>query len=421
MKHVVISGAYGYGNLGDEAILTALLAGLRANCPDLQITVLSSDPAATCARYSVSAVQSVALPPSVREIGRFAVGIAGWSQLWHMLQAIGTADLLVIGGGGLLYDYMTTRKARLLNRLCLYGWPISHWAMQVIAAKIRRTAVMLCGIGVGPVDSRLGGWLMRHVIGRADLITVRDPDSGALLRELGVHQIPIHETADLAYLLSPAPRSRAQTILEEAGVPLSTARPLIGMVPRLWYSYINRDGSAGRHQESRFHRQLAGFADAVVETLRGELVFIPTQKPWGQQDDLASAREIVSQMRHSDHAYLIEAASTPEEAMAVLGEMGLVVSMRLHGLILAAATGVPVVGLAYDPKVRSFLCQVDQAGAAVDIDPFDPQVLLRTVRETWELRDRIRCELNARIPLLQRAAERNVELALKLLRGSPNT
>ena len=35
--------------------------------------------------------------------------------------------------------------------------------------------------------------------------------------------------------------------------------------------------------------------------------------------------------------------------------MRLVVSMRLHGLIFSSLSGIPMVGVSYDPKIGSFL------------------------------------------------------------------
>ena len=40
--------------------------------------------------------------------------------------------------------------------------------------------------------------------------------------------------------------------------------------------------------------------------------------------------------------------------------MDVALSMRLHALIFAAASGVPLVGVVYDPKVNAFLDCVDQ-------------------------------------------------------------
>jgi polysaccharide pyruvyl transferase WcaK-like protein len=46
-------------------------------------------------------------------------------------------------------------------------------------------------------------------------------------------------------------------------------------------------------------------------------------------------------------------AERPIEAMAMGSGAGLVVAMRLHGLILAALSGAPCAALSYDPKVAA--------------------------------------------------------------------
>lgn len=53
---VLISGYYGFGNLGDEALLDVIVKQLRTRYPAGSISVLSADPAGTAARLNVDAV-----------------------------------------------------------------------------------------------------------------------------------------------------------------------------------------------------------------------------------------------------------------------------------------------------------------------------------------------------------------------------
>ena len=55
-NRIVISGYYGFGNLGDEAVLCSMLQALRSEIPHLEITVLSNDPEITFREYGVLAV-----------------------------------------------------------------------------------------------------------------------------------------------------------------------------------------------------------------------------------------------------------------------------------------------------------------------------------------------------------------------------
>lgn len=84
-RRVGISGSYGGYNLGDEAILEVIVRELRSALP-VEITVFSRDAEDTHARHRVDAVQLQSL--SRREAER-------------LLRSL---DLLILGGGGILYD-----------------------------------------------------------------------------------------------------------------------------------------------------------------------------------------------------------------------------------------------------------------------------------------------------------------------------
>ena len=58
---------------------------------------------------------------------------------------------------------------------------------------------------------------------------------------------------------------------------------------------------------------------------------------------------------------------TIDEVVAYTSQFDFILGMRLHSLIMAHAVGVPMIGLSYDPKVASFLNEVN-APYCVDVD-----------------------------------------------------
>lgn len=90
MTRLVISGYYGFGNAGDEAMLAAILEAILEVVPDADITVISGNPGHTAANHGVKA------------IGRF--------DMFGILNAIGRCDLLISGGGSLLQDVTSKRS-----------------------------------------------------------------------------------------------------------------------------------------------------------------------------------------------------------------------------------------------------------------------------------------------------------------------
>jgi polysaccharide pyruvyl transferase WcaK-like protein len=90
---ILIAGYYGFGNAGDEAILESLVAGLRRDFSEAQITVFSGDPARTEGSHGVSAVP--------------------WLEPEAIQSAVQESDRVIIGGGGLFHDYWGVNPERL--------------------------------------------------------------------------------------------------------------------------------------------------------------------------------------------------------------------------------------------------------------------------------------------------------------------
>ena len=88
--------------------------------------------------------------------------------------------------------------------------------------------------------------------------------------------------------------------------------------------------------------------------------------------------------------------------------------MRLHSLILAAAAGVPSVGISYDPKVQSFITSLGQIGAG-NADCTGYEELHRAV---WELLDNYhqkRQLLQEKLPSLRERTRKDIQAVLSLL------
>ena len=61
MYKILISGYYGFNNIGDESILRTVIDNLREKLEDIDITVLSQDPAQTSEKYGVKAARRQSL------------------------------------------------------------------------------------------------------------------------------------------------------------------------------------------------------------------------------------------------------------------------------------------------------------------------------------------------------------------------
>ncbi len=356
MKRLLLSGYYGYGNAGDEAVLAGLVTGFRAarSGGELEIVALSGSPGETRAAHGILAADRYQPGALLREIGR--------------------ADLVLSGGGSLLQDVTSAHG-------------IFYYLGVVRMAQVLGRKTMFIAQGIGPLRLARSRRLVRSVANRLDAVTVRDPDSAALLREIGVSRPPVEVTADPALLLEAAPGTGEQASF--------------GVALRPWGG---QEGVA------------AHVADACASVLSGRRALL---LPMQAGTDKPVAEQFARQWHQGDHAgnratlCSLEKGLTP--LLANIASCDLMIGMRLHALILAAAAGVPSVALSYDPKVDAFMQGSGQGDAVYDLSRSDPDALQGLLSRVWSERVERGGALRAALPSLRARAAGNIDVALGLL------
>ena len=361
-RGVLVSGYYGCGNAGDEAILAGLVEGFRSSDPSVELTVLSGDPAATESEHGVRAVPR------------------GLASAWRRLRA---SDLLISGGGGLLQDTTSWRS------------PLYYLAVMKLARRAGIPVACL-GQGIGPLRRRFVRSLARRVLSGVPLIAVRDQGSAEELRLLGVAQ-PVEVTADLAFLLPEPSREERDEAWEKAGLGPDT-RPVAAIA-------LRAPPEAGR----------AGLSAALAEAIGGaceQLGLRMVLLPMNPSRDLALSTQVAQALRSG--AEVVSAKLCARELLALVGGCDVVIAMRLHALIFAAICGVPPVAISYDPKVDAL---VEQLGLppSTSTAEFHPQALSEVIHDAWQARTEVSRRLRGRAEALRQAAWRNIELARQLL------
>lgn len=355
---VLISGYYGFDNLGDEAILEEICNELKQLCSPDDIYVLSANPELTTKRYGVRALSRNNL-----------------LKIWSLLK---TSRLLVSGGGGLF------QNSRNLASILFYG-------LNIAIAKIVGCKVMIYAQGIGPLQGVAAQGLTKQFFRMADLVSVRDDASMKLLSDWGVNG---QRTADPVWSLdeSSLPSAVMEAISLLATQPL-TERPFVALS-------LRPSGSLGQ-------KHLMVLADAIVDFVDPELVvlLVPLQK---EQDLplLLSFQKLLSERGRVSHILDTDGIEKPSQWLALFSYCRVVVAMRLHALILALKKAVPVAGIAYDPKVSQLLTEFEQ-----------PILILRKECDDTQWRQSVESLVN-KSDSLSKTAKTRSDLAKKLSCGN---
>ncbi len=287
-RQALLCGYYGEHNIGDDALLAALLAQLPPGWTPL-----------------VTAYDQVELQQ------RFGVATCPRRSLKAVLAALGRAQALILGGGSLLQDATSWRS-------------LLYYLLLIAAARLAGKPVLLWGQGLGPLRRRPSRLLVRLVLPLVTASSWRDPASAAQVRRW---RLPCLEGSDPVWSLPPL-------AWQGAGGPLVLcfrSSPLLG--PPEWRVL------------------LAALADLAHRADR-QVLWLPFHR--GQDTGLLARLTAEGLVPEALAARSRECPVTsPEQAMAQFAAAGLVLAMRLHGLILAALASAPCCALSYDPKVAA--------------------------------------------------------------------
>ncbi|MEU8313111.1 polysaccharide pyruvyl transferase family protein [Micromonospora sp. NPDC048169] len=296
-----VLGSYGGRNLGDEAILTGLLDDLRRHEPNARIIVFSRNPAHTALAH-----------PEVEAVPWEGVSRVDSSPVLNQL------DLLILGGGGILYDKEARRYLRVVRVAQERGLPLLTYA-----------------VGVGPLTDTLDSGMVRETLAQAVEVTVRDQESRMVLEEAGLVN-PITVTADPAFLLEP--EEFPQQWLRDEGVPAGSR--LVGLSVR------EPGRAAERLDVDGYHRLLAQIGDFLVHRIDAYVLFVPMER-----DDIRHSHGVLSHMTAADRGRILHGDYRPAQILGLMRHFDLAVGMRLHFLIFAAMMGTPFLPLPYAGKV----------------------------------------------------------------------
>jgi polysaccharide pyruvyl transferase WcaK-like protein len=303
MPTALLAGAFGQRNPGDEALLDAFIAAL----PDWDV------------------IATAAVPPHGRDTDTVASDDPA-----RVARAVTRADAVVFAGGT-VFKELPPRTRRPPLDLLQKGAALAY------GAKALGKRLAMVGVGAAPIRPGRGHRLVRRLIRQADLLVLRDEESADVLADLGA-PTPFRIGADAAWTLveqQPEPERGGDRVIvalsSEPGNGEVADELAAALVPLL----------AAGHKVSLQPWQVGGPA---------------------RPDDLDMARALAARLGGTTDIMLPPADL--DEAIDVFADARLVVGLRFHALVAAAAAGRPFVAYAHEPKLAAVARRLGQPSVA---------------------------------------------------------
>ena len=343
MGKIVISGYYGFGNMGDEALLAGIIKSLKRINSGLAITVLSANPEETARLYGVNAIGRYNAPLIFRELL--------------------SSEMFLSGGGSLFQD--------------ITGWKtVPYYSLLVFWARLLGKKIVFYAQGLGPLERRVNRFLVQKAVSMAEYISVRDKESQKLLEELDVDREQIYKTADPVFSFRQQElfSEKKNFFLKAEKIVSDLEKPIIGISVRPW-------------KNNEYLQEFIGEVKQFAATIGASIVIIPMH----YDIDYALSSRLSASLDIKNR--ILPRVEDPRQLLAFFSKLDFVIGLRLHSLVFAAFNCVPFLGLAYDPKVSSFVKNYND-GEFIDINDFKGIASLNGLaKRIWENRDRFIEEL----------------------------
>lgn len=366
MSDVVISGYYGLGNSGDEALLRSIVDDLKKINPDITITALSGNASLTNKMYGI------------KTINRF--------NPLSIIKEFRSAKLLLSGGGTLIQDATSTKS-------------LLYYLGIISLAKKMGLKVMLYANGMGPLKEKNVSRVSR-VLNKVDLITLRETVSLEEIKRCKIVKPEVLVTADPAFNLTLENEHCADEIFAKYSVPKDSKIVAVSV-------------RESKNLPRDFEEKMAHVLDEISR--KGYLpIFIPMQI----SADLDISLRIASRMK--EQSKVIDTQMQVGEMLALIAKCEIVCGMRLHMLIFASVMNVPMAGVAYDPKIKGFMEYMNQK-TYVELEKFNEEEFKNIVFSCLQKSTMLRQELCEKSKPLREKAKQNAHLAIELLNNGSST
>ena len=369
-------------NLGDMAIMSSVLESLSKRLPGAEFYVPSIAPNWTDTnygkRYNVKGINVMPWTGSIRLLGI------------PTLRCLAKSDIALICDGIIFGKKLFNPAFNYLITLIFL----------VPLARLLGCKIVCYSCGIGPFPSWISKVFGRWVIQGSDLIMMRERDSEALCKEIGVTK-PIELTGDAAFINPVSSDERAVEIVKSLGLNPSTELLALNVTKYMdqWLKPEERLASG-----QSFLKTLADGVNMARTTLSNgfEPLVICTQPM--DEGVCTEFAKLVNGKLLSNSKYL------SHDIQAVMRRCGLLMGMRFHSVVLAQSVETPVVGLIYAPKVRGYMRLVKCEEYSLELAGLTSATIASKLVSAWNTREELRNRQRSIINDLKAGAERAADL-----------
>ncbi len=389
--NIIISGGWGYGNLGDDAILLSTLQNVYNNIPNANITILSSNiqetAAVVCQQFdkiqfaesfhsllfgnvhltATRIYEKVLLGKIINRVlktihNKNSIAIAKYlrqksdkaieyiNNISDVKDTFQQCDLFIMSGGGYLNDWLT---------MCVSKY------IETLYAKKYDVPIVLVGQTVGPFKQKYTRNCVKDIIALSSQTYFRDKDSYHDFVKDYPHFKDIEPMPDIALSEKiPIAKKKQITVIPFTNTVIKNRRILL---QNLIY----------------------------IQKQTGYTIVITVSQLWA--DQIAMARFLYHYLLNNGVDVIIKIPQNVVELQKILGQSQLVISENLHGLILAWRSGSRIICLNKKRKFVTFMQQINAEEHLIELSNMESEDCFYKLYQTFNNCDEISKNISNKI------------------------
>lgn len=407
MKHrarsVLLTSCISMTNKGTASIIISTIESLQAVMPDLRIFVELFYPEV---QRKIASIEDgdVRIVPAILQSSLKAAVTLGLAVLWLPIRLVGlrlpfpsqalnryqSVDAVIHLGAECFVVYYDDDLFQQMVRFGAHLYPI--FLGLLLGKPVVLYAQTLAPFGIFKP-------IMKFILTRVALVTVRDPTSLVNLKREGVDISKVHLTADPAFLLEP---QQPPYCPEKRGIG-----PLIGL------SAARQTGrTLGAQQYECLLQTLSETAGRLIQELDATIVFVPhsSGKLRKVSDDVLVGLEMQEQVANDERFTVLTEDWPPQYLKGFIGQCDALLTFRMHPAIAALSMGVPSVIIAFNNKAIGLMQRLGLEHYVCQIDEMSVDQLTQLMTNCLADSEAIQCDLPASMDRMRNLASQNAIL-----------
>jgi len=402
MKHIYLSGGWGYGNKGDNAILDAMLQSIGEHLPEARVTITSYDTKEIRDLHNLDSIESIHSlffrKKTASALNWLALGawiltnnkITLTKDFKSHINTIKDSSIVVMGGGGYFND----------------AWPnmLKSKYLEIYIAHRLKKPIMMYGQTIGPFNKKTITKSLSKTLKKVDFIAYRDEQSATVLNLCDAIEKSAL-TADEVNLLKKHDKLENKEKNKKIGVMIQNLRPHSGVHGPSRPGHITT--------EKQYINEVVNALKAVDQQLQGITVQIIPSTSWDQ----GTCNKVFSKLSDLNINASKINTDTAGNFVSACREVDVMLSTNMHPIILAATAAKPSIALSYHYKLDDYMQSIGLEEFNLRIDDFTARSLADKVIRTLEERAQLELTIKKQHSKIKELALQNVQ-ALKRITES---